>query len=105
MTTIQQIITIGTIVVGTQLTRWLPFWIFKPGKPTPAYIDYLGKVLPPAIFGMLVIYCYKDTNFLSSAHGIPEIVSGFCVALTQVLFKNMCLSILAGTSIYIIWVN
>lgn len=105
MTTLQQIATIAIVVVGTQLTRWLPFWIFKSDKPTPAYIDYLGKVLPPAIFGMLVIYCYKDTDFLSSSHGIPEIVSGLCVAIIQLLFKNMCLSIILGTGIYVVWVN
>lgn len=105
MTTLQQIVTIATVAVGTQLTRWVPFWIFKSGKQTPAYIDYLGKVLPPAIFGMLVIYCYKDTDFLAPAHGIPEIVSGLCVAAIQLLFKNMCLSIIVGTAIYIAWVN
>lgn len=105
MTTIQQIATIAIVVVGTQLTRWLPFWIFKSGKPTPAYVHYLGRVLPPAIFGMLVIYCYKDTDFLSSTHGIPEIVSGLCVAIIQLLFRNMCLSIVAGTGIYMVWVN
>lgn len=105
MTTIQQIVTIATVVVGTQLTRWLPFLIFKSGKQTPVYIHYLGKVLPPAIFGMLVIYCYKDTDFLSPAHGIPEVVSGLCVAILQLLFKNMCLSIVLGTCIYILWVN
>lgn len=64
MNTVQQIITIATVVVGTQLTRWLPFLFFRSNKPTPAYIYYLGKVLPPAIFGMLVVYCYRNTDFL-----------------------------------------
>lgn len=105
MTTIQQIVTIATIVVATQLTRWLPFWIFKSSQQTPAYIHYLGNVLPPAIFAMLVIYCYKDTDFLSPAHGLPQLVSGLCVAGMQLLFKNMCLSILAGTGMYIVWIN
>lgn len=105
MTTIQQILTIAVVVAGTQLTRWLPFWIFKSGKQTPAYIHYIGKVLPSAIFGMLVIYCYRDIDFLSPAHGVPEIVSGLCVVLMQLLFKSMCLSIIVGTAIYIAWVN
>lgn len=87
------------------MTRWLPFLIFKSGKQTPAYINYLGRVLPSVIFGMLVIYCYKDTDFLSPSHGVPEIASGLCVAVMQLLFKNMCLSIVFGTGVYVVWMN
>ena len=58
MTVTQQIITIAMVVFGTMLTRFLPFLLFPSGKPTPKYIQYLGKVLPAAVFGMLVIYCY-----------------------------------------------
>lgn len=105
MNTLQQVITIATVVIGTQLTRWLPFLVFRSNLHTPACIHYLGKVLPPAIFGMLVIYSYKDIDLSSLAHAIPEIFSGICVAVIQLLFKNMCISIVAGTAIYILWVN
>ena len=59
MTLTEQIITIGIAVLGVQFTRWLPFWIFPANRPIPEYIRYLGKVLPAAMFGMLVVYCYK----------------------------------------------
>ena len=66
MTLTQQIITIAAVVFGTMLTRFLPFLLFPAGRPTPKYIQYLGKVLPSAVFGMLVIYCLKDV-LLSAA--------------------------------------
>ena len=55
MTTAEQIMTIAAVILATMLTRFLPFLIFPAGKPTPSYIQYLGKVLPSAVFGLLVI--------------------------------------------------
>ena len=57
MTLSQQIVTIALCVAGTLLTRFLPFLVFSPKKPTPAYVRYLGKALPCAVFAMLVVYC------------------------------------------------
>ena len=57
MTVTQQIITVALCVLGTMATRFLPFLVFSGDKPTPKYIQYLGKALPAAIFGMLVVYC------------------------------------------------
>lgn len=105
MTVAEKIITIIIVIAGTQLTRWLPFWIFRSKEKTPDYINYLGKVLPPAIFGMLVIYCYKDVNFIGPHYDSKEIISGCIVVLMQLIFKNMCFSIVIGTGIYLIWVN
>ena len=79
MTTNQQIITIAMVILGTMLTRFLPFLLFPTGKKTPKYIQYLGKVLPAAIFGLLVIYCVKDVSVLQGNHGLPEILA---IALT-----------------------
>ena len=62
MTPLQQIITIGMVILGTVLTRFAPFLLFPAGKPTPRYIQYLGKVLPSAVFGLLVIYCLKNVS-------------------------------------------
>lgn len=105
MTQTQQILTIAVVVAGTQLTRWLPFFLLRSDKQTPAYIRYIGQVLPPAIFGMLVVYCFRDLDFSAHAQGPAQIAAGGCVALLQLLFKNMGLSILAGTALYMIWVN
>ena len=62
MTVTQQVITIGLCVLGTMLTRFLPFLVFRASKPTPQYIVYLGKVLPGAIFAMLVVYCLRNVS-------------------------------------------
>lgn len=104
MTLTQQIVTLLVVVTATQLSRWLPLLAFRKGAP--AFINYLGRVFPPAIFGMLVVYCYRNVDFLHSAsHGLPELIAGIIVAVLQFRFKNMCLSILGGTALYIIMVN
>ena len=105
MTTTQQVITIGTVVLATQFTRWVAFFAFPANKPTPKYIQYLGKVLPSAIFGMLVIYCYKDVDIFSASHGIPELLAGAVVVGLQFWKKNMFLSIEVGTVLYMILVQ
>ena len=60
MTVTQGIITIVCVVLGTMVTRFLPFLIFPEGKEPPAVITYLGKVLPCAVIGLLVVFCLKD---------------------------------------------
>lgn len=105
MTTPQIIITIASVVAATMLTRFLPFIIFPAGKPTPKYIVYLGRVLPPAIFGMLVIYCLKDVTILSGSHGIPELISIATVVGLHLWKRQMLLSIFVGTVCYMLLVQ
>ena len=100
MTSSQQIITIAMVVLGTALTRFLPFLLFPPGKPTPKYIRYLGKVLPPAVFGLLVVYSLKDVNLFAGSHGVPEAISVALVAALHLWKRNMLLSIAGGTICY-----
>lgn len=75
MTVSQQIITIVAVVLGTMATRFLPFLLFPSNRPTPKYVQYLGKVLPSAALGLLVVYCLKDVSVLQGNHGIPELIS------------------------------
>lgn len=105
MTTPRIIITITAVVAATMLTRFLPFIIFPAGKPTPKYIVYLGRVLPPAIFGMLVIYCLKDVTILSGSHGIPELISIAIVVGLHLWKRQMLLSIFVGTVCYMLLVQ
>ena len=65
MTLTQQIITIALCTAGTVLTRALPFLVFTPGKAVPPFVRYLGKALPVAVFGMLVVYCLKDVSVMT----------------------------------------
>lgn len=105
MTITQQMITVGMVVLGTALTRFLPFLIFPAGKPTPKYIQYLGKVLPSAIFGMLVIYCLKGVSIFSGTRGIPELIAIFIVIVLHIWKRQMLLSIAGGTICYMLLVQ
>ena len=105
MTITQQIITIGMVIVGTMITRFVPFLVFPAGKPTPEYIQYLGKVLPAAVFGMLVIYCLKNVSLTAGSHGIPELISIAVVAGLHLFKRQMLLSIAGGTVCYMLLVQ
>ena len=75
MSITQQMITIGMVVLGTMLTRFLPFMIFPDNKPIPKYIQYLGKVLPYSVIGLLIVYCLKGVSWTSPSYGLPDIIS------------------------------
>lgn len=105
MTLTEQIITIAVIVLATMLTRFLPFMLFPAGKPTPKYIQYLGKVLPAAVFGLLVVYCLKDVSIFSGSHGLPELIAIVVVILLHLWKRQMLLSIAGGTICYMLLVQ
>ena len=89
---------VGVMALVTMLLRFLPFLVFK--RNVPPYVTYLGRVLPAAIIGMLVIYCLKDVQPASPPHGLPEAIAAACVVLLQVWKRNSLISILAGTAVY-----
>lgn len=86
-------------------TRFLPFVLFGGQGKTPRFITQLGKVLPCAIMGMLVVYCMKDVAFLSPPYGIPELLSCAVVAALHIWKRNSLLSIGAGTVFYMLLVQ
>lgn len=100
MTPAQQLATIGVIIVGTMLTRFLPFLFFPPGKPTPRCIRYLGRVLPGATFGLLVVYALKDVTIFSGSHGLPELIACAVVVALHLWRRQMLLSIAGGALCY-----
>lgn len=100
MTLIQEMITIAICALGTMATRFLPFLIFREGKPTPKYIQYLGKALPAAIFGMLVVYCLKNVDILGGSHGLPELIAIVVTVALHLWKRQMLLSIAGGTVCY-----
>lgn len=95
-----QIVVIAMVVLGTVLTRFVPFLIFPAGRPTPPYIQYLGKVLPSAALGLLVIYCYRNIDPFTGNRGIPELLASAAVVGLHVWRGNMILSIAGGTAAY-----
>ena len=88
----------------TVFLRFAPFWIFRNRK-TPMFVAYLGKVLPYAIMGMLVVYCLKGVGLLNSPYGLPEFIACALVALVHVWKRNTLLSILIGTVAYMFMVQ
>lgn len=105
MTLTEKIITIALVVLGTMLTRFLPFFVFPVGKPTPRYIQYLGKVLPTASMGLLVIYCLRDISFLPGGHGAAACIAVVLVTALHLFKRNMLLSIAGGTAAYMLLIH
>ena len=105
MSLTQQFIMIGFVVLGTMLTRFLPFLLFTADKSTPKYIQYLGNVLPSAVFGLLIVYSLKDVGITTGSHGIPEVISIILVILLHCWKRRMLLSIASGTICYMLLVQ
>lgn len=102
MTIAEQIITIAMCTLGTMAMRFLPFLVFRQDKPTPKYIQYLGKVLPGAIFGMLIVYCLRSVSVTEYSWGLPELIAGAATVGIHLWKRSMLLSIAAGTVIYML---
>lgn len=105
LTPVQTIVMILAVTVGTQLTRWLPFWLFPENKEPPEIVTYLGRVLPAATMGLLVVYCLKSVSWLSAPHGAPELLSVAAVILLHRWKGNVLLSIAGGTALYMVLVQ
>ena len=105
MTITQEILTVGAVVLGTMTTRFLPFIIFPANKPIPKYIQYLGRVLPFSVIGMLIIYCLKDVSFITNPFALPEIIAIFGIVALHRWQHSMLLSISGGTILYMLLVQ
>ena len=96
---------IVVVTLVTMLTRFLPFLIFGEKRKTPEIVTYLGKVLPFAIMGMLVVYCLKVVNFLAAPFGAPELIGIAVTAGLHIWRRNSLLSIGAGSVCYMLLVQ
>lgn len=105
LTPIQIIIMIVAIALGTMLTRFLPFMLFPEKKEPPKIINYLGKMLPPAMMGLLVVYCLKNVSILNAPYAIPEAVSILTIVVLHWWKNNVLLSIGAGTCVYMVLIQ
>lgn len=99
------IATIAVISAVTALTRFLPFMVFSGRRETPQFILWLGRVLPYAIMGMLVVYCLKGISVTAAPYGIPELVGVLSVVLLHIWKRNSIISIAGGTAVYMLIVN
>jgi branched-subunit amino acid transport protein AzlD len=100
MSYIQTLILIAVMSLCTFLTRALPFILFPAAGKIPAFITYLGKNLPRAIIGMLIVYCLKDMSFRRPPFGLPELAAVGAVILLYTGKRNSLLAIAGGTAVY-----
>ncbi|MBQ1966877.1 MAG: branched-chain amino acid transporter permease [Clostridia bacterium] len=105
MSTNEKIITIVIIFLATIIMRFLPFVAFPENKPTPRFIQYLGKYLPGAVFGLLIVFALKDVTILEGSHGLPELIAIAVTALLHLWKKQMIISISGGTICYMLLVQ
>ena len=96
---------IAVMAVVTFLTRALPFLLFGRKGDPPRVVLYLGRVLPPAVIAMLIVYCLRGTSFASPAGWAPALIAGLFVVLVHLWKHNNMLSILGGTVLYMILVQ
>ena len=96
---------IGVVALCTVLIRALPFWALGGRKEVPATVQYLGKVLPPAIMAILVVYCLKNISLWEGNRGLPEFLAVALVGVLHLWKKNTLLSIGAGTVFYMVLVQ
>ena len=93
------------LALATAITRFLPFILFRRSDKTPKIIDYLGKVLPAAMMGLLVIYCFKDISFGTTAEFLPAAAAAAAVVLIHLWKRNTILSISSGTILYMVLIR
>lgn len=105
LTNVETLITILAVALGAMATRFLPFLLFPDHAEPPKVVTYLGKVLPPAMMGLLVVYCLKNVSPLSSPHGIPEALAILVIVLLHRWKNNVLLSIGGGTAVYMLLVQ
>lgn len=102
MDKLHSVLIIAVAALVTAALRFLPFLVFGEKRKTPELITYLGKVLPYAIMGMLVVYCLKD---MTAPFGLPELIGCGIVALLHVWKRSTLLSIAGGTVCYMLLIN
>lgn len=100
LTNTQTLTIILLVALGAIITRFLPFILFPENKKPPKVISYLGKALPAAMMGLLVVYCLRSVTFSNSPHGIPELISILVIIALHKWKSNVLLSIAGGTITY-----
>ncbi len=105
LTPLQTFLMILAIALGTAVTRYLPFLLFPQDKEPPRFIRDLTTLLPPAVMGLLVVYCLKGISLTAAPYGIPEIIGVAVTAALHLWRRNTLLSIAAGTVVYMVLVQ
>ncbi len=105
LTPVQTIIMIIAVALGTMITRFLPFLLFPDKKTPPRIVTYLSRALPPAMMGLLMVYCLKNVSVLNKPHGLPELIAIGVIVLLHKWKNNVLLSIVGGTAVYMLLIR
>lgn len=105
LTTTQSLIIALAVTAGTVVTRFLPFLLFPDSRPVPKIVTYLGRTLPAAMMGLLVVYCLRNVSIVEAPHGLPELISIAVLAALHLWKRNVLLSIGVGTALYMVLVQ
>ena len=105
LTTGQALAIVGAVTLGAIITRFLPFLLFPDSKPVPKVVEYLGRTLPAAMMGLLVVYCLRNVDIVAAPHGIPELIALAAVTALHLWKRNVLLSIGVGTALYMVLVQ
>ncbi len=97
---VSSLIMISAVAIATFATRAASFVVFPKGKEVPPTVKYIGMVLPPAVIGMLVVYCLRSTQLFAYPYGIPELIACLAVIGLHAWKRNVLLSVGAGTVLY-----
>ena len=98
-----EIVVIASLV--TIALRFLPFILFPESREVPKFLTYLSNVLPAAIMGMLVVYCFRNTDVVAAPHALPEIIATAAVIGSYLWKKNFLISIAIGTVLYMVLIQ
>lgn len=105
LTNTQALIIALAVTAGTMITRFLPFVLFPDSRPVPKIITYLGRTLPAAMMGLLVVYCLRNVDIAAAPHGLPELISIAVLTGLHLWKRNVLLSIGVGTVLYMVLVQ
>ena len=103
--TVHSLLIVAVMAVFTALTRFLPFLAFPEGRKRPKVITYLGTVLPYALIGMLVVYCFKSVSVFAYPYCIPELLAVVLVAVFHIWKRNTLISVFGGVIFYMVLVQ
>ena len=104
-TTVHSLLIVAVMAVFTALTRFLPFLAFPEGRKRPKVITFLGTVLPYALIGMLVVYCFKSVSVFAYPYCIPELLAVVLVAVLHIWKRNTLISVFGGVIFYMVLVQ
>lgn len=101
----EQIITIAIVALATMTTRFLPFFVFRARGIGRGRFSHVGRALPPMVFAMLVVYCFRGISFAAPEGYLPHLIATAAVVILHLIFRKTLLSVALGTGVYILLVN